>query len=146
MKINLALFALALLGITTSSLAQGTEKTLVKSFRLDDISQVKFGLNAGVEVKHWNEPHLRILMTIKLENGNEYLLKSLVANGRYNLKGTVENGIFSIFAPSMAREIKFKDGQKLHEIISIEVYIPEGVEVQVEELAYESISDKLTSH
>ncbi len=146
MKINLAFFALALLGITTSALAQGTEKTLVKSFRLDDISQVSFGVNANVEVKHWNEPHLRILITIKLENGNEYLLKSLVANGRYNLKGTVENGIFSIFAPALTKEIKFKDGQKLHEVISFEVYIPESVEVQIEELAYESIGDSLGSH
>lgn len=141
MKINLALLALALLGISTSTLAQGSEKTLVKSFRLDNISQVNFGINAPVKVKHWNEPHMRILLTIKLDNGNQYLLKNLVANGRYNLKGTVENGIFSIFAPALAKEIMFKDGQKLQETISIEVYIPEGLEVQIADLAYESIRE-----
>ncbi|MAT53450.1 MAG: hypothetical protein CMN32_03140 [Saprospirales bacterium] len=146
MKINPALFALALLGLTSATIAQGTEKTLVKSFRLDNISQINLGIGSDVEVKQWNEPHLRILMTIKLDNGNEYLLKSLIANGRYNLKGTVENGIFSIFAPELVKEIKFKDGQKLYEVISLEVYVPEGVQVQLEELAYESIGNDLESH
>lgn len=146
MKINHALFVIALLGITSSTKAQGTEKTLVKSFRLDEISQISFDFKGEIQVKTWNEPILRILMNIRLDNSNEYLLKSLVANGRYNLTGTVENGIFSIFAPALNKEIKFRDGNFLHEIISLEVYVPKGVEIQFGDLAYESLSSSEETH
>ncbi len=146
MKINPTLFALVLLSITTTTFAQGAEKTLVKTFQLNGISQINFGINADIEVNHWKEPHLRIQMKVKLANGNEYLLKSLVSKGRYNLRGTVENGIFSIYAPGLAQKVKFKAGHELREEISIEVFIPETVSVQIEELACESLYEILDVH
>lgn len=146
MKIKILVAAFLLQSLSSGMIAQGIEKKLVKAFYLEDISNVIFNLNSNVKVSHWDESYLRIQLSIQLENGNEYQLKNLVANGRYNFRCISENGTLSIYAPALSEAIEVNDGQKIHELISIEVYAPVGVKVQVKDLAYESLNDKSVAH
>ncbi|MCF8443108.1 MAG: hypothetical protein K9H23_22420 [Saprospiraceae bacterium] len=109
--------------------AQHAEKTLVKSFNLNGQNAVFLDLDGDVKVITWNEPQMRIQMTITLQNGSETMLKSLVTSGRYNLNPSEENGAYSIIAPGLDRQIKLGNGQLLGEQISYEVYAPKEVTI-----------------
>ncbi|MBK9012796.1 MAG: hypothetical protein IPM82_01175 [Saprospiraceae bacterium] len=120
---------LPLLLTVAPSQAQHAEKTLVKSFNLNGQTAIFLDLDGVVNVTTWNEPQMRIQMTITLQNGSETMLKSLVTAGRYNLNTKEENGAFSIVAPSLDRQIKLGGGQLLGEQITYEVFAPKEVSI-----------------
>lgn len=116
-----------LLLASASLVAQQAEKTLVKSFNLNGQSAVLLDVAGNVTVTTWNEPQMRIQMTITLQNGSETMLKSLVTAGRYNLDAKEVNGAYSIVAPGLERQIKLGSGQLLGETVSYTVLAPKDV-------------------
>jgi hypothetical protein len=129
MKKQPSFLLFALLLTVLPAMAQQSEKTLVKSFNLSGQSSVMLDLPGKVEVTMWNEPQMRIQMTITLQNGSETMLKSLVTAGRYNLDAKEINGIFSIIAPGLERQIKLGSGQLLGEQITFTVWAPKDVTI-----------------
>ncbi len=129
MKTRMSFLLLPLLLTVAPSQAQHAEKTLVKSFNLNGQTAIFLDLDGVVNVTTWNEPQMRIQMTITLQNGSETMLKSLVTAGRYNLNTKEENGAFSIIAPGLERQIKLGGGQLLGEQITYEVFAPKEVSI-----------------
>ncbi|MEN0002952.1 MAG: hypothetical protein AAF798_02365 [Bacteroidota bacterium] len=123
------IFALTFL-VTTTLVAQQAEKTLVKAFNLQGHDLIQIELDGPVEVRTWKQNILRVQMVIKLENGSENLLKSLVQIGRYNLKSGIGEQGFHIFAPNMKREVKI-GGKVINESLTYVIYAPEGVQVKL---------------
>lgn len=116
--------------ISTMVVAQQAEKTLVKAFNLQGHQLVEVKMDGPVEVRTWKETTLRVQMNVKLENGSEALLKSLVQIGRYNMKSNTAEGGFQIFAPNLEREVKI-GGELIQENYSFVIYAPEGVQVKL---------------
>lgn len=121
---------LSFLFLSSAAFGQQAEKTLVKSFNVDNEQQVTLDLPGQVEVKHWNNKVMRVQMTITLENGSVPMLKSLITAGRYNLTSEMIEGNYTILAPNFAREIKLR-GAPLKEKVSYIVYSPENVHIQL---------------
>lgn len=138
MKNKISFLFLPLLLVAAPILAQHTEKTLVKSFNLDGKSTVMLDMEGPVKVTTWNEPVMRVQMTITLQNGSETMLKSLVTTGRYNLDNKEVNGVYTIVAPGLARQIKLGSGQQLGEIVTYSVFAPKDVTITMRKTASET--------
>lgn len=110
--------------------AQAAEKTLVKSFNLKGMNVVTLDLPGEVEVKQWNNPIMRVQMTIEIEHVKEATLKSLIKAGRYNLQSKEGEEEYAVSAPNMNRTVKI-GGQELKENISYVVFAPEDVMVKL---------------
>ncbi len=119
----------ALLLVTFSVHAQSAEKTLVKSFNLKGNNVVQLDLDGDIEVKEWDNPIMRIQISVSIENSNSTILKALVKAGRYNLASAEENGEYRVFAPGVDREVKIK-GTALTENLSYIVFAPKDVLVK----------------
>ncbi len=115
---------------TATAFAQQTEKTLVKSFNIDNVQEVTLDLDGSVEVKHWNNRLMRVQMTVALENGSVHMLKSLVTAGRYNLVSNEDGEEYTILAPNLAREIKLR-GEPLQEKVAYTIFAPENVSIKL---------------
>jgi hypothetical protein len=109
---------------------QQAEKTLVKSFNMLGNQAVLLDLHGPVEVLEWNQEQLRVQMTITLQNGTEVILKSLVQAGRYNLQAEEKDGEFRVFAPSLEKEVKMRNGLDIGEVVKFQVYAPAKVTVR----------------
>ena len=127
MKNRMSFLLLPLLLAVAPVMAQQAEKTLVKSFNLNGQTAVLLDLDGKSTVTTWNEPQMRIQMTITLQNGSETMLKSLVTAGRYNLDAKEVNGAYSIVAPGLERQIKLGSGQLLGETVTYTVLAPKDV-------------------
>ena len=134
MKNRMSFLLLPLLLAVVPSKAQQAEKTLVKSFNLNGQTTILMDVDGLVTVTTWNEPQMRIQMTITLQNGSETMLKSLVTAGRYNLDSKEVNGIYTIVAPGLERQIKLGSGQPLGEQITYTVLAPKDVTVKTREI------------
>lgn len=131
MKYLPVLSLISLLMCTTAlSLAQSTEKTLVKSFNLKGNQVVELKLSGDIAVQEWNNDILRIQMVINLPNGNNAMLKSLIQAGRYSLKGVDTEEYYRVDAPNLQKKISVR-GQELREHISYIVYAPTNVSVKI---------------
>jgi hypothetical protein len=105
---------------------QAVEKTLVKSFNLGGTQTVALDIDAPVQIQESNNNLLRVQMKIRLENGSEALLKSLVRAGRYNLKHEItEEGTYKIFAPDLGMEVKI-GGKPLQDQVSFVISKPKN--------------------
>ncbi len=102
------------------------EKVLIKSFNLHGNDIVSLDLGEPIEVQTWSRSTVRVQMTISLENGTETILKSLVQAGKYNLKWSVEDGVYTIFGSELGKKIEV-GGTPILEKVSFMVYAPEGV-------------------
>ena len=120
---------LSLLLVTFSTSAQTAQKTLVKSFNLKGNNVVQIDLAGDVEVKEWDNPIMRIQISVDIENANSTILKALVKAGRYNLTSKEENDEYVVFAPGVEREVKIK-GKTLSENLSYVVFAPKNVLVK----------------
>ncbi len=116
--------------VVSTAFAQSAEKTLVKSFNLKGQDIVLMDVAGNVEVKEWNGDIMRIQMSIKLTNGTNSMLKSLIQARRYNLVGKVEGDEYIVNMPSLAKQVKIR-GKELNEKISYTVFVPADVQVKL---------------
>ena len=119
--------------------AQSAEKILVKSFNLEGMNVVTFDVPGEVEVQQWNNPIMRVEMTIAIENVREATLKSLIKAGRYNLQSDAGDEEYAVSAPGMNRTVKIS-GQELRENLSYIVYAPEDVMIKLADSSSASIT------
>lgn len=115
----------------TGLFAQTVEKTLVRSFNLQNSQEVALQLDAPVEVQTWDQKIMRIQMNVRLERGSESMLRSLVQAGRYNIKGELIEGQYVVNVPGLAREV-LVNSSALPESISYIISVPEGVHIDLQ--------------
>ena len=130
MKAIKALFSVTMLFslLATTVHAQGIEKTLVKSFNLQQASELHLDLK-DVTVEDWSEDYVRVKMEIQFPINNEAMFRSLITAGRYNLVAQEKDQGMVITAPNIDREIKL-GGKVIKEQISYIVYALENLSVQ----------------
>lgn len=116
--------------VASTSFAQNTERTLVKSFNLKGKDIVMMDVNGDVEVKEWNKGIMRIEISIKLTNGTSSMLKSLIQAKRYNLTSVVDGDALKIQMPSLKRKVKVS-GKELTEKITYTVFAPADILVKL---------------
>lgn len=121
-----------LLLIAPLAFGQVAEKTLVKSFAVAKGQVITMDVSSPVEVKTWNNDLMRVQITIKLANGNESILKSLISAGRYNFVATDDAGNMVITAPNLDREVTV-GGEVLQDALSIIVFVPDNVTVKTKQ-------------
>ncbi|MCB0642890.1 MAG: hypothetical protein KDC44_14675 [Phaeodactylibacter sp.] len=84
---------------------QSAEKILVKSIPLGAFQEVQLDFKgAEVEVREWNNPYLRIQMTVALENGTDAVLKAFVRSGRYNIVAKPGEDFLQVLIPGINRK------------------------------------------
>ena len=135
--IYITFFFIFSMTFTNFSFAQ-IEKTLVKSFNLQDMDVVVLDVKGDIDVQQWNNKTLRVQMTISVENVKEATLKSLVVAKRYNLISKITDEEYLISIPGLQREVTI-GGEQLKESISYIVYVPENVFVKLKDTSSTSI-------
>ena len=128
---NFALFTLLTLCVLNAN-AQATSKTFSKAFNLDGSTNVQVDVPGTVEVKTWDSPHLRFVITVSLPLGNNNLsvIDQLSTVGRYDLTLSNTDGNTMIEAKNLKRQIKVK-GQEFKENVHFVILVPKDVNVQV---------------
>lgn len=124
--LSFALFVFAQQNIHSTRMA---EKVLTKSFNLQGNQTVSLELGSTVEVQTWSKNIVRIQMTISLENSTNSTLKSLVQAGKYHLKSSATDGVYTIYGKDMWKQIEV-GGNPLKENLSFVVYVPQNIKVK----------------
>lgn len=120
-----------LMALALSAAAQSTAaKTFNKSFNTESKSTIRLDLPGEVDLKIWNNPNIRIEISISLPSGNPAMLNELANVGRYNLVSKPVEDVLVIQAPNMQKQIRVK-GEELRETLSFVVYVPKDLKVQV---------------
>ena len=121
-----------LLALTLSAAAQNTAaKTFNKSFNTESKTTIRLDLPGEVDLKIWNNPSIRIEISVSLPSGgNPAMLNELANVGRYNLVSKPVEDVLLIQAPNMQKQIRVK-GEELRETLSFVVYVPKDLKVQV---------------
>lgn len=117
------------------------ERTMFKSFNLNGKNQILLQLPGTVEVTNWDNPTVKIEITVSLPNGNTAMLTNLADVGRYNLSAKTEGTTLVISAENLYRIIKVQ-GQDLKENISFQVFVPKSVPVEIFDSATASLDKK----
>ena len=130
MKRSITLFVSLFLLATSGLFAQSIEKTLVRSFNIQGAQEVALEVDAPVEVKTWSQKIMRIQINVALERGSESMLRSLIQTGRYNLKGEMLDGLYTVTIPGLSRQVRV-NGSILSENLSYVVFVPENVHVDI---------------
>lgn len=119
-----------LISLPILSAAQGSEKTLVRSFSTGECGDLEVNLDFPVSHQVWDRETIRVLLTVRLGNGSEAVLKSLVVAGRYRLElAPGEKGCLLV-APELGRSILLGN-VPLEETLSIAIFAPETVTVSI---------------
>ncbi|MCC7504757.1 MAG: hypothetical protein IT259_05635 [Saprospiraceae bacterium] len=126
---------LFLLALSASVAAQNAGKTFSKSFNTDGKQILALDLPGEVDLKVWDNPSIRIEISVSLPDGtNPAMLNELANVGRYNLTAKPEGDALLIVAPNLSRPVKVK-GQDLKEALVFVVYVPKKMEVELRNAA-----------
>lgn len=125
-------FALILLtALVASTSAQTTVgKTFSKSFNTDGKGELRLELPGEVDLKIWDNPSIRIEISVSLPAGNGPMLNELANIGRYNLSAKPQDDVLVISAPNLQKQLKVK-GQELKENLVFMVFVPKDLPVQM---------------
>ncbi len=123
-------FLIALLAAAAPLSAQTAAKTFNKSFNTDGQSTITLDLPGTIDVKVWDNPTVRIEISVSLPSGNNAMLNELATVGRYNLVSTSTPTQFLISAPNMAKQVRVK-GETIRETLSFVVYAPKELKVEI---------------
>lgn len=110
--------------------AQSSERTLVKSFNAENVTELILDLSGPVSIKEREGDLLRIQMKVSLENGHDRLLKSMVAARRFNLESTNKNGQMVISTPSLDKKITI-GGKEIIEVVRYTIQVPKNISVKI---------------
>ncbi len=127
---RIILFAVCLLSMSGSLLAQTSGKTFTKSFNAEGVSKIKFDLPGAVDLKIWNQPTVRIEIHVALPSGNVSTLEQLAKVGRYDLRGEISSNMLVISAPNLHRVVRIR-GEEVKENVTYVVFMPRDVEAEI---------------
>jgi hypothetical protein len=122
---------LALLALSLTVAAQSTGKTFSKSFSASGKDQITLDLPGSIDLKVWNNPTIRVEISVSLASGNDAMLNELANVGRYNLV-TKPNGPTGLLmqAPNLQKQVRIK-GQELKELVTYVVFVPKDFSVEL---------------
>ncbi len=121
---------IALFAAAAPLAAQTAAKTFNKSFNTDGQAVITLDLPGTIEVKEWDNPTVRIEISVSLPSGNNAMLNELATVGRYNLisKSTLTQML--ITAPNMAKQVRVK-GETIKETLTFVVFVPKDVKIEM---------------
>lgn len=119
---------MSLMLLSQSFFAQSSQRTLVKSFNVQNLDIVTFDIDGQVEIQEWDQPMLRVQMEIKLENGSDKVLRGLIAAKRFDLDSERINGELKIFSDKLAKNVTFR-GEEISENVKFVIKAPKGLVV-----------------
>lgn len=114
--------------LSQSFFAQSAQRTLVKSFNVQNLESVNFDIDGITEVQEWDQPMLRVQMEIQLENGNDKVLRGLVAAKRFDLDSKRADSELTIFSDKLAKSVTFR-GEEIVENVKFSIQVPRGMVV-----------------
>lgn len=126
-KINTIVVLLALPMLTFAQ-ATPAGKTFSKTFNTEDKGIIKLDLPGSVDLKIWNNPNIRVEITVSLPTGNTSMVNELATVGRYNISSKVEGDVLRILMPNIQKLIRVK-GEELHENITYVVFVPKDLNI-----------------
>lgn len=123
---------LILLTLTCTAAAQTAGKTFTKSFNTDDKGVIRLDLANTIDLKVWDNPTIRIEISVSLPSGNSSVLNELGNVGRYNLvaKSIDSEDALVITAPNLQKQIRIK-GEELKENVSYIVFVPKNLKIEM---------------
>ncbi len=119
-----------LLTLSANLAAQTAEKTFSKSFNTENKGTIQLDLPGAVDLKVWDNPSIRIGITVSLPSGNSSMLGELATVGRYNLVAHEEGDKLIISAPNMQKQIRIK-GEELRETLTYVVFVPKDLKIEI---------------
>lgn len=119
-----------LLALSFSMAAQSAEKTFSKSFNTESKGTIKLDLPGAIDLKIWDNPTIRIGITVSTPTGNDAMLGELARVGRYNLTSKGEGDVLTITAPNMQKQIRVK-GEELRETLTFVVFVPKDLKIEM---------------
>ncbi|MCB0528970.1 MAG: hypothetical protein KDC61_22785 [Saprospiraceae bacterium] len=119
-----------LLALSLTVAAQSAEKTFSKSFNTDGKGTISLDLPGVIDLKVWDNPTIRIGITVSIPTGSEAMLGELANIGRYNLVATPKGDVLTIQAPNMQKQIRVK-GQELRETLTYVVFVPKDLTIDI---------------
>jgi len=123
--------ALILLTALAASISAQTTvgKTFTKAFNTDGKGTVRLELPGEVDLKIWDNPSIRIEISVSLPTGNGPMLNELANIGRYNLTAKSQDDALIITAPNLQKQLKVK-GQELKENLVFMVFVPKDLNIE----------------
>lgn len=119
-----------LLTFAPGAFAQTTEKTFTKAFNTEGKTRIKLDLPGAIDLKVWNNPTIRMEITVSLPSGNVSMLDQLSNVGRYNLTAQAKDETLIITAPNLAKVVRIK-GEELRENVSYIIFVPKDLQVEM---------------
>lgn len=119
-----------LLALSLAATAQSAEKTFSKSFNTDGKGTINLDLPGAIDLKVWDNPSIRIGITVSIPTGNSSMLGELANIGRYNLVSKSEGDVLTIQAPNMQKRITLK-GEELRETLTFVVFVPKDLTIEM---------------
>ncbi|MBK8193613.1 MAG: hypothetical protein IPK76_10550 [Lewinellaceae bacterium] len=119
-----------LLALALSATAQSVEKTFSKSFNTDGKGTISLDLPGAIDLKVWDNPTIRISITISIPSGSEAMLGELANVGRYNLISKSAGDVLTIASPNTQKQIRIK-GEELRETITYVVFVPKDLTIEM---------------
>jgi hypothetical protein len=116
--------------ISCAVAAQTSAKTFGKSFNVENIETLVFDLPGAIDLKVWNNPTVKIEMSVSLPSANPAMLNELANIGRYNMVSRTEGDKWFVSIPTMQKQIKLK-GEILKEVLSFVVFVPKDLKVEM---------------
>lgn len=115
--------------ILNTCLIGQAQKTYVKSFTKKSVN-ILLDLDGDVEVMEWEEPYVRVHVTVSLDDGSMEVLKSLMLLRRYSLEFALEEGSLILSGASRREEITYR-GRQLKERVVYTVFVPRYTKVDL---------------
>lgn len=119
-----------LLALSLTAAAQSAEKTFSKSFNTDGKGTINLDLPGAIDLKIWDNPTIRVGITVSIPTGSAAMLGELANAGRYNLVAKSHDDVLSIQAPNMQKQIRIK-GEELRETLSFVVFVPKDLKIEM---------------
>lgn len=119
-----------LLALSLAAGAQSAEKTFSKSFNTDGKGTISLDLPGAIDLKIWDNPTIRIGITVSIPTGSAAMLGELANAGRYNLVAKSSDDVLSIKAPNMLKQIRIK-GEEVRETLSFVVFVPKDLKIEM---------------
>jgi hypothetical protein len=116
--------------ISCAVAAQTSAKTFNKSFNTEGKETLVFDLPGAIDLKVWNNPTIKIEMSVSLPSANPAMLNELANIGRYNMVSRTEGDKWLVSIPTLQKQIKLK-GEVLKEVLSFVVFVPKDMKVEM---------------
>ena len=125
---RLFLLSIALLGLSVTSFAQDPADIFHKTVDLDSVNAVTFDVfaNDQVEFRSWPGDDILIETSVKINNGEAFVLDFFMKQRRWDLKEKRNGTDLLLVSRNKERKfVKSKDQRLTSETVVIVIYMPE---------------------